>query len=68
VEYVACTGESRCVYRFVVVKREGKRPVGRLRCRWDNFKMDLQEMGCVGMDWIDLAQYSDRWRALVNAV
>jgi hypothetical protein len=48
---------------------EGKRPLGRPRCRWeDDIKMDLQEVGCGGMDWIGLAQERDRWRALVNAV
>jgi hypothetical protein len=48
---------------------EGKRPLGRPRYRWvDNIKMDLREIGWGGMDWIDLAQDSDRWRALVNTV
>jgi hypothetical protein len=48
---------------------EGKRPLGRSRHRWeDNIKMDLQELGCGGMDWIDLSQDRDRWWAVVNAV
>jgi hypothetical protein len=51
-----------------VGKPEGKRPLGRPRCRWEYNIMDLQEVGCGGMDWIDLAQDSDRWRALVNVV
>jgi len=52
-----------------VGKPEGKRPLGRPRHRWeDNIKMDLQELGLGGMDWIELAQYRDRWRTLVTLV
>jgi len=59
--HVACMGERRDVYRVLVGKPEGKRPLGRPRCRWeDNVKMDLLEAGCGGMDWIDLAQDRDR--------
>jgi hypothetical protein len=55
--------------RILVGKPEGKRPLGRLRCRSvDNMKIDLREMGCDGMDWIDLAQDRVQWKALVNMV
>jgi hypothetical protein len=55
--------------RVLLGKPEGKRPLGRPRCRWeDNIKMDLQEVGYGGMEWIGLAQDRDRWRELVNAV
>ena len=62
-------GKMRDVYRVLVEKPEGKRPLGRPRTRWeDNIMMDLQEVGCGGMDWFELAQDRDRWRALMNAV
>jgi len=67
--HVARMGESRGVYRVLVGRLEGKRPLGRPRRRWeDNIKLDLQEVGCEGMDWIDVAQDKDRCLALVNAV
>ena len=59
--------ERRGLYRVLVGKPEGKRLLGRPRRRWeDNIKMDLQEMGCGGMDWIDLAQDGDRWRIFLT--
>jgi len=66
---VARMGEERGVYRVLVGKPEGKRPVGRPRRRWeDNIRMDLQEVGCGYMDWIGLVQDRDKWRTLVSAV
>jgi hypothetical protein len=62
-------GGKRDVYRVFVGKPEGKRPLGRPRHRWeDNIKLDLKELECEDMDWIELAQDRDRWRVIVNAV
>jgi hypothetical protein len=62
-------GEKRNVYRLLVGKPEGKRPLGRPRRRWiDNIKMDLGEIGWSGVDWIGVAQDRDKWSALVNTV
>jgi len=67
--HVARMGEERGVYRVLVGKPEGKRPLGRPRRRWvDNIRLDLQEVGCGYMDWIGLTQDRDRWRRLVSAV
>jgi len=67
--HVARMGEDRGVYRVLVGKPEGRRPLGRPRHRWvDNIRMDLQELRCGDMDWIELAQNRDRWRTLVSAV
>ena len=69
VGHVACMWERRGSYKILVGKPEGKRPLERPRRRWeDNIKMDLQEVGCGDMDWIELAQDWDRWWTLVNVV
>jgi hypothetical protein len=62
-------GKKRNAYRILVGKPEGKRPIRRPRRRWvDNIEMDLREIGCGGMNWINLAQDRDQWRALVDTV
>jgi hypothetical protein len=67
--HVARMGEGIDVYRVLVGKPEGRGPLGRPRCRWeDNIRMDLREEGCGCVDWMELAQDRDRWRALVSAV
>jgi hypothetical protein len=67
--HVAQMGEKNNAYRILMGMPEGKRPLGTPRRRWvDNIKMDLREIGWDGMDWIDLAQDMDQWRALVNTV
>ena len=68
-EHAALMGEEKGLYRFLVGKPEGRRPLGRPRRRWvDNIRMDLQEVGCGYMDWIGLAQDRDRLRTLMSAV
>ena len=67
--HVERMGEERVVYRVLVRKPEGKRPLGRSRSRWvDNIRVDLQEVGCGYVDWIGLAQDRDRWQTLESAV
>jgi len=67
--HVAHMGKSSGIYRVLVGKPEGRRPLGRPRYRWeDNIKMNLQEVECRGMDWIELVQDRERWWALVNVV
>ena len=66
--HVARMGEERGVYKFLVGKPEGKRPLGRPRRGWVDIRVDLQEVGCGHVDWIGLTQDRDGWRALVSAV
>jgi hypothetical protein len=67
--HIARMGEKKNAYSLLVGKPEGKRPLGRPRCRWvDNIRMDLEEVGWGDVDWIGLAQDMNRWRALVDSV
>jgi hypothetical protein len=67
--HVARMGEERKLYKVLVGKPEGKRPLGRPRRRWeDGIRMDLREIGWGSVDWIQLARHRDRWRAVVSAV
>jgi hypothetical protein len=67
--HVACMGEERGLNRVLLGKTEGKSPLGRPRCRWeDNINMDLQEVGGGSVDWMELSQDRDRWSALVSRV
>jgi len=67
--HVERMGERKCTYRALVGKSEGKRPLGKPMPRWkDNIKMDFQEVGCGGMELIDLTQDKERWPALVKVV
>jgi hypothetical protein len=61
-------GEVRGAYNILIGRPEGRRPLGRPRRRWEDIKMDLREIVFGDVDWIDLAQVRDRWRALVNTV
>jgi hypothetical protein len=65
--HMACVEEGRGVYTVLIGRSEGKRPLGRHRCRWeDNIKMDLREIGIDGANWIQLAQERVQWQAFVN--
>ena len=67
--HITRVGEGRGVYRVLLSKPEGKRQLGRARCRWwDNIQMDLHKVGCGGTDWIELTQERARWRPPMNAV
>jgi hypothetical protein len=72
--FFACYGSAIIlwvlyIYIYLKLTPEGRRPLGRPRCRWvDNIKMDLREIGWDCVDWVDLAQDRDQWRALVNTV
>ena len=68
-EHLARMGEDRGVYRVLVGKPQGRRPMGRPRRRWeDNIRMHLRQVGCGCVDWMELAQDRNRWRALLSAV
>jgi predicted CoA-binding protein len=67
--HVACLGKKRNSYRVLVVNPEGKRLLGRPRCRWeDNIKMHLKEIGCEDLDWVNMARDWDKWLAILQTV
>ena len=65
--HVACVGERRGIYMVLVGRPEGRRPLGICRLRWEDIRIDVQEVRREGMDWIELAQDRNTWRALVSA-
>jgi hypothetical protein len=65
---LGCMGNMRNAYKILVRKPKGKRPLERPRCRWEDTRIQLKEIGLEGLDWNHLAQGRDQWRALVNTI